>query len=140
MSIPPKLRIGLGLLIVFIAGAICGSWAHARYAEHMFRKSLDYRNWSAAVLRGLDHDLHLSEEQKQKAKVMLDETVNEATHTFRQLGEELVRLHSRIQTILTPEQRAKNAAAFDKFRRELSRFQITLPAESTLTNSPATRN
>lgn len=135
MSFPPKLKIGLGLFIVFIAGGICGSWAHARFTEHMFRKSLDCATWSPAILEGMDHELHLSPEQKQKAKVMLDETVNEATHTFGQLGEELVRLHVRIQTILTPEQRAKNAESFAKFRLELKRCKITLPAETNLPNS-----
>lgn len=66
---------------------------------------------------------------------MLDQTVEEATHTFGQLGEELVRLHTRIQGILTPDQRAKNAGSFEKFRRELKRYDINLPAEARITNS-----
>jgi len=135
MSLPPKLKIGIGLVVVFIAGGICGSWAHARITEHIFRKSLDCSTWSPAILEGLDHDLHLSPDQKQKAKVMLDQTVDEARHTFGQLGVELVRLHTRIQTILTPEQRAKNAESFARFRRALERYKISLPAETNVTDS-----
>ncbi len=135
MRISAKLKIGLGLVVVFIAGAIFGSWAHAQYTKRVFIKSLDHTAWAATVLKGLDEELHLSPEQKQQAKVMLDETVHEVTRTFTHLGEELVQLHLRIQSILTPEQRAKNAESFEKFRRELKRCQITLPNETDLTNS-----
>ena len=63
---------------------------------------------------------------------MLDDTVREMTNTLTQLGEELVRLHSRVQTILTPEQRAKNAEWFGKFCHELKRLNVSLPTETNL--------
>src|SRR5262245_23256861 len=32
----PKIKIGLGLIVVFAAGAIFGCWAHARFTEQVF--------------------------------------------------------------------------------------------------------
>jgi hypothetical protein len=137
MIISPKIKIGFGLAIVFVAGAVCGSVGTLKYNERLFTKAMRTETWAAAVLKGLDNDLNLSEEQHEKARVMLDASVNEALVSMRQLGTVLVELHSRINEILTPEQKAKNIENFEKFRRGLKdRFQIELPQEPS-TNSAA---
>jgi hypothetical protein len=139
MSISPKIKIGFGLAVVFIGGVVCGSVGTLKYNERFFTKAMRTETWATAVLKGLDNDLHLSEEQHEKARVMVDASVNEALVSMRQLGTVLVELHTRINGILTPEQRAKNIKNFEKFRSGLKdRFQIELPPEPS-TNSAATQ-
>lgn len=137
MSISPKIKIGFGLTVVFIGGVVCGSVGTLKYNERVFTKAMHTETWAPTILRGLDNDLHLSEEQREKARVMVDASVEEALVSLRQLGSVLVALHSRINEILTPEQRVKNIENFEKFRRGIKdRFQINLPPE-TGTNAVA---
>jgi hypothetical protein len=131
-----KVKIALGLVVVFAAGAIFGSFARAQYTERAFMKSLDYTKWSAAILNDLDRELQLSPEQKEKAKVLLENTVSAVTNSFTHLGQELVRLHCQLQDILTPEQQAKNEKSFADCRRALGRYQICLPAETNVAQAP----
>lgn len=129
MTVPLKVKISAGLLVVFAAGAICGSWAHSRVAERVFMKALDASNWAPAVVDGLDHDLTLTAEQKIQVRKLADESVAKVCQDFASMGEELVRLHVRLQSILTPEQRAKNARTFAGLRCHLKdKYHLTLPA------------
>jgi hypothetical protein len=119
MKIPPKVKIIAGLLVVFAAGAICGSWARSIYSERILVKCLNYTNWAPAMIQGLNHELNLSPEQEKQARAMVDESVTQIAGGFAKMGDELVRLHCRLQTILSPEQQAKNAKSFEDFRRAL---------------------
>jgi hypothetical protein len=135
MSVSPKVKVGAGLLVVFLAGAVCGSWVHSYFTGRIFVKSLDSTKWAPTILKGLDDEVQLSPEQKQKAQVLLDQTVGTVTGKFADIGVELVRLHIHIQSILTPEQREKDAKSFERFRQEMDRLRISLPSESSVTNA-----
>jgi len=138
MRMSLKLKIGLGLAVVFIGGVICGSVGTIHFKERAFAKFVQYETWSPAVLKGLDDELHLSAEQREKARVMLDQSTSEAIDTIRQLGVILVRLHFRVNEILTQEQRAKNSQNFEDFRQGLKdRFQIVLPPDTVTNSAPA---
>jgi hypothetical protein len=116
-------------------GAVCGGIATVRYNERNFIKALNSETWPPKILNGLDEELHLTPEQKEKARVMVDETVNEIRSGFVEMGRSLVRLHAKLRTVLTAEQQATNDRRFAEFRQELdTRFKITLPSEADATN------
>lgn len=136
MKISSKVKIGLGLLVVFVAGEICGGVGTMRFLERSFAKCMNYQFWSATVMKDMDAKLHLSPDQRQKAKVVLDQTEPEVDRAFRELGLVLVRLDGRLHSILTPEQQAKHTAMMEAARLELKeKYNINLPSESSVTNS-----
>lgn len=136
MKISSKAKIGLGLVVVFAAGAICGSVGTMRYLERSFAKSINYRFWSATVMKDLDAKLHLSPEQRQKAVSILDDTEGEVNRAFRELGLVLVRLNARLNEIMSPEQRRKHTEMMQAARLELKqKFNINLPTASGVTNA-----
>ena len=133
MRVSPRLKIGLGLVVVFGVGVLTGVFGHARYAEWMFTMAVNTDNWPKVILKGMDEDLDLSPEQEAKAEALISEFVEEVNATFRELGREMVRLHVRMQPILTPEQSAKSQASFQKFREALRvKHDVTLPPEEAV--------
>ncbi|HVY69954.1 MAG TPA: hypothetical protein VHH73_08495 [Verrucomicrobiae bacterium] len=137
MKIPAKIKVGLGLVIVFAAGAVCGAVGTMRHMESAFTKSLDYKTWSGIVIRDLNKDLHLTADQEVKAGKILADAGPEIKGRCNQVGLSLVRLHSQLNCILTPEQRAIHNAKLDEVRSCLKeKFNLTLPTEQEAEENP----
>ena len=137
MRISSRVKIGFGLVVLFAAGAVCGGFLSLRFTERHFVKMMDSETWAPAAIHGMDKDLQFTPEQREKARAILDETVEKVVGHFRSIGMEMVRSHRRINQLLTPEQQAKHNEGFDGFRRAMrEKFKIHFPSDASVTNAP----
>ena len=125
-------KIALGLVLVFIAGAVTGSVATHHLIRHHMDHALNFEHWKAGVMHVLQTKLHLTPEQNQKVEVLVDERGQEIRASFAQAfnesGHALVHLQGQIDQELTPDQRQIHEQMKRDFRAELKkRFNFDLP-------------
>ncbi len=65
-------RIGLGLIVVFVAGAVTGSVATHQWIGHRFNSALNFDNWKGGVMHVLQSKLNLTPEQHEKIAALVD--------------------------------------------------------------------
>ena len=127
-------RIGLGLVVVFVAGAVTGSVATHQWLGHRFNSALNFDNWKLGVMHVLQSKLSLTPEQHEKIAALIDAHGQEIRQSFGKAfddsGHALVRLQMEVDQVLTPEQRLIHAQMKREFRAEIKcRFHVDLPEE-----------
>ena len=127
-------KLVLGLVLVFVAGAVTGSVATHQLITHGISKALNFNHWKAGVMHVLQAKLKLTPEQHQRIAVLVDARGQEIraafSSAFDESGHALVHLQKQIDQELTPEQRAIHAEMKRSFRADLKKkFKIDLPEE-----------
>ncbi len=122
MTIGPKLRAGLLLGGMFLAGgAAGGAFAHW-HDVHEMREVLKGPPGEARIrirLRAMRRHLDLSDDQLKKVEAILRDAEKEREEAEGPCRKELDALHDKvnkqIEELLTPEQRAKHEAAMARW-------------------------
>lgn len=114
-----KWKIGLYLSVIFLAGAVTGSFITIAVGRHMMFGPQGQKRAAARWLGELDSKLSLTPEQAQK----ISPIINEAMTTFRttftdQMLTSLSNCNARIAGELTAEQRVK----FEEVKRQQQEF------------------
>jgi hypothetical protein len=127
-------KIGLGLLLVFAAGAITGGVATHQAIKRAFERSLKFENWTADAMTALQSKLKLEPDQFDRIQSIIEETGREFKTVFgKALGESgdiIVRTQRRIDEELTPAQRAIHAEMKKQFRGDLKKkLNLDLPED-----------
>jgi Spy/CpxP family protein refolding chaperone len=127
-------KIGLGLAVVFIAGAVTGSVATHQWLGHRINSALNFDHWKLGVMEVLQSKLNLTPEQHEKIAASVDARGQEIRQSFARAfddsGHLLVRLQVEVDQVLTPQQRAIHAQMKRDFRAEVKRrFHVDLPEE-----------
>jgi len=127
-------KISLGLIVVFVAGAVTGSVATHQWIAHQFNSALNFDNWKGGVMHVLQSKLNLTPEQHEKIAALVDARGQEIRQCFNKAfgdsGHLLVRLQAEVDQVLTPEQRLIHAQMKREFRAEIKRrFHADLPEE-----------
>jgi Spy/CpxP family protein refolding chaperone len=127
-------KVVLGLILVFVAGAVSGAVATRHLLARGLSKALNFEHWKAGTMEVLQDKLKLSPPQHQKIEQLVDERGHEirATFatTFQQCGHTMVQLQHQIDQELTPQQREVHDQMKRAFRAELKKkFNFDLPEE-----------
>ena len=127
-------KIALGLVLVFVAGAVTGSLATHYFIRQAFEQNSKFENWTAHATAFLRKELKLTPEQQQKIQAIFEESGPEFKAVFARTldegGRVLVQTQRRIDQELTPEQRAIHAELKKKLRTDLKKkFNFDLPEE-----------
>jgi Spy/CpxP family protein refolding chaperone len=125
-------KIGLGLSVVFVAGAVAGSVATQQWMGHQFKSALNFDRWKLGVMHVLQSKLKLTPDQHQRIAALVDARGQEIRQYFSKAfddsGHTLVRLQIEVDQVLTPEQRVIHEQMKRDFRAEVKRrFHTDLP-------------
>jgi hypothetical protein len=115
-------RVILALVSVFLAGGLMGFIGGATAAKRKIQQLNVPENWSSFILRKLDHELKLTEEQRQKIRPLLQSTAQDLSGVRRQAilssMHHLKTLYGSLEPILTGEQKQKLAKAKEKLKQQ----------------------
>ena len=108
MSSSLKVRVAIGLALVFLAGLATGVFAGAWHAHHAFADRHEGR--MAEHMRDrLKHELNLTPDQLAKMEPILDQTAKRLQdiriESGRRVSETLTDAHHQLSEFLNPEQK-----------------------------------
>ncbi len=122
-----KLKLWTGIILVFLLGALAGSFGMGMYIKHKFTRLAFEDNEEGPppppltyfLMRKLEKDLELTDDQTQEIKKIMDDA-KEDFHRIRQeyhpeMRAIVERSFERIREKLNPEQRAR----LDRLHREI---------------------
>jgi len=118
-----KLKVWVGILLVFLLGALAGSLGTGAYFKHRIERFSRGKHPSirAVLMKKLDHELDLTGTQRGEAEKILDQLETKLHELRQKRRPELERLFDdsfdTIKEQLDPEQRSK----LDKIREEMRR-------------------
>ena len=111
MNASLKGKLVVGFLLVFVAGAMTGSFVGASHARHLFLGRPHQRILAERMRSQLRSQLNLTSEQMDRASAIFDKTAGQLeairTETARRVNEAIAEVHRQLASDLTPEQRAK---------------------------------
>ena len=111
MNASLKGKLVVGFLLVFVAGAMTGSFVGASHARHLFLGQPRQRILAERMRNQLRSQLNLTSEQMDRASAIFDKTAGQLeairTDTARRVQETIAEVHRQLASDLTPEQRAK---------------------------------
>jgi hypothetical protein len=111
MNASLKGKLVVGFLLVFVAGAMTGSFVGASHARHLFLGQPRQRILAERMRNQLHSQLNLTSEQMDRASAIFDKTAGRLeairTDTARRVQETIAEVHRQLASDLTPEQRAK---------------------------------
>ena len=111
MNASLKGKLVVGFLLVFVAGAMTGSFVGASHARHLFLSQPRQRILAERMRNQLRSQLNLTSEQMDRASAIFDKTAGQLeairTDTARRVQETIAEVHRQLASDLTPEQRAK---------------------------------
>ena len=111
MNASLKGKLVVGFLLVFVAGAMTGSFVGASHARHLFLGQPRQRILAERMRSQLRSQLNLTSEQMDRASAIFDKTAGQLeairTDTARRVHETIAEVHRQLASDLTPEQRAK---------------------------------
>jgi Spy/CpxP family protein refolding chaperone len=111
MNASLKGKLVVGFLLVFVAGAMTGSFVGASHARHLFLGQPHQRILAERMRNQLRSQLNLTSEQMDRASAIFDKTAGQLeairTDTARRVQETIAEVHRQLASDLTPEQRAK---------------------------------
>jgi Spy/CpxP family protein refolding chaperone len=111
MNASLKGKLVVGFLLVFVAGAMTGSFVGASHARHLFLGRPHQRILAERMRSQLRSQLNLTSEQMDRASAIFDKTAGQLeairTDTARRVHETVAEVHRQLASDLTPEQRAK---------------------------------
>lgn len=118
-----------GVLLVFILGGLAGAFGTMCICRHrgewMMRGGP--HAYGERVVRRLDHELKLSEEQRRQVEVIVNDTRTEIRELRKQAQPKIDAVFNqavgRISAILSPEQRVKFEKFVEKKRERMKRRQ-----------------
>jgi Spy/CpxP family protein refolding chaperone len=124
-----RLGIILSLLLAFAAGAAAGI-----FADRFLLNSRGHHRPGPSPEKW-EKDLGLTEDQKARIHEIFkknDDRVDELrSDFFKHVGEIRFEIRKEIDAVLTPEQKVKQDALMEKFRKTRSRDDGSRPADST---------
>ena len=108
MKTSPSLKITLLLVAIVVVSFLAGFMAGSKTNQVQMRQRFDPVSWNVYAMKTLDAKLDLSEEQKMKIQLIIDQTVEEMKlvrqDTVLKTTELVDQLLSAIGDELTPEQ------------------------------------
>ena len=111
MNASLKGKLVVGFLLVFVAGAMTGSFVGASHARHLFLGQPRQRILAERMRSQLRSQLNLTSEQMDRASAIFDRTAGQLeairTDTAWRVHETIAEVHRQLASDLTPEQRAK---------------------------------
>lgn len=111
MSLLRHWKIILVMVSIVLVSAIAGAKFGYEKGKRYMRNRNKPDNWNERVMRGLESDLKLNAEQKQKVQVLLDNAVEELNgvrvQTIAKTTDVVRKLVDDVDNELTPEQKAK---------------------------------
>ena len=111
MNASLKGKLIVGFLLVFVAGAMTGSFVGASHARHLFLDQPHQRIVAERMRSQLRSQLNLTSEQMDRASAIFDKTAGQLeairTEKARRVHETIAEVHQQLASDLTPEQRAK---------------------------------
>ena len=111
MNASLKGKLVVGFLLVFVAGAMTGSFVGASHARHLFLGQPRQRILAERMRSQLRSQLNLTSEQMDRASGIFDKTAGQLeairTDTARRVHETIAEVHRQLASDLTPEQRTK---------------------------------
>ena len=111
MNASLKGKLVVGFLLVFVAGAMTGSFVGASHARHLFLGQPRQRILAERMRSQLRSQLNLTSGQMDRASGIFDKTAGQLeairTDTARRVHETVAEVHRQLASDLTPEQRAK---------------------------------
>jgi len=119
-----RLKLWLGLILVFILGALAGSVGTSMYYENRTERltRYSYSARSHLFLKRLSKELDLTEAQKKEIVIIVDEYYTELSRIKRSVRPDIKELRDEsfvaIKKTLTKEQKKK----FDELRKRLERW------------------
>ena len=131
-----KFKLLIGILLVFVLGALAGSFGMGMFIQHRFEKFVfdglgpgrpHHPPMMRFVMRKLDRELELTNDQRHKIEEMMIQTFEEVHSIMRERHpemEELVQANlERIKGILNPEQKEKmeSLKLFEKMKERFHR-------------------
>ncbi len=116
-----RLKILVGLLVVFIAGAAVGGVAVARGVQKKVAEKADSSKWEPSTMAWLRKDLGLTAEQEEKVRPIVHESMEEMK-SFRDRVEAERKtitwgMMVRVSEELTPGQREKLRGVTERGKR-----------------------
>lgn len=114
-------RVILALVTVFLAGGLMGFTAGTEAAKRKVQQLNMPENWSGLMMRKLDHDLGLTEEQRQQVAPLLRTAARDLFNTRRQAAvssmQHVRTFYTALEPILTPEQKRKLEVAKERMKQ-----------------------
>ena len=111
MNASLKGKLVVGFLLVFVAGAMTGSFVGASHARHLFLGQPRQRILAERMRNQLRSQLNLTSEQMDRASAIFDKTAGQLeairTDTARRVQETIAEVHRQLASDLTPEQRER---------------------------------
>jgi len=125
-----KWKLVAGVASVFVLGLLVGSIGTGLYIRHRFpppRK--DHSERSAFLLKRFSHELDLTEEQRKKFKLIIDQVGKKLEDHFRKNHSEVGNIiepgFSQMREVLSPDQKEK----FDELKKRLDRHRRDGPRD-----------
>ncbi len=111
MNASLKGKLVVGFLLVFVAGAMTGSFVGASHARHLFLGQPRQRILAERMRSQLRSQLNLTSEQMDRASAIFDTPAGQLeairTETARRVHETIAEVYRQLASDLTLEQRAK---------------------------------
>src|SRR5260221_1553515 len=109
MPLSPKVKISFGVVVIFVAGMLCGGLLAGKLIAAHIAKNLTFENFTKSAMGEMDKKLTLTADQKRKIETIVRSTEPEFKEAFGEFGNILVRMHNRVHNELTPEQQKSHA-------------------------------
>ena len=130
MALSPKVKIGFGVVVIFLAGLLCGGLLAGKLIALHIARNLTFDNFTKSAMGALDKKLTLTPGQKSKIETIVGSTEPEFEEAFGEFGNILVRMHNRIHDELTADQQRTHTEMLAKVRKGLKeKMSTTLPDE-----------
>ena len=133
MTLSPKTRIAIGIVVVFLAGMFCGGLLAGKVIGYYIAKGLSFQAFSTSVLTELQKKLDLNPAQRTNVEAIVRGTEPEFKRTFDEFGNILIRMHNQVHVQLIPEQQRTHDQMLVEARKVLKdKMNFTLPDENTV--------
>jgi Spy/CpxP family protein refolding chaperone len=106
---------------IFLAGAAAGSVVTFRLAQREVRQRTNPESWVDATLRRWDRRLHLTNQQREQIRPILEDVVHEMRELRRRDLAETDALVNRAQINIEPQLDAKQRATLHKMQEQRRR-------------------
>jgi hypothetical protein len=115
-------KLVLGLLVVFLAGAVVGGIGSLRYVQKQQEDKMNADNWAPGTLQWLRKELALTPDQEAQVRPIVEESMAEM-RVLRDTGWKerdaiFARMFARMWGSLTPEQRGRLEALDRKSKQQ----------------------
>ena len=98
-----RLRIGVCLAIIFLAGGVTGAVISVRFIQHKSAEQPRSAEWTERAMKKLSTELDLSPEQAERIRPIVAVSCEEAADIHRRSRLEVARAISNIYDAIEPE-------------------------------------